>query len=167
MTQDLPGGGRTVLVTGASSGIGAALAERFARAGFNLVLVARSEDKLRQQSQDLAAAARRPRLGGAGRPVAARRAATGRADAARRRPDGCAGQLRRRAGPRPLFDMAAARHRALIDLNVLGLTDDAGVLRAGMLARGRGRVLNVASIAAFQPVPCWPPTRPPRPMCCR
>jgi short-subunit dehydrogenase len=45
MTQDLPGRGRTALVTGASSGIGAALAQRFACAGFNLVLVARSADK--------------------------------------------------------------------------------------------------------------------------
>ena len=44
----------TVVITGASSGIGEALAENFARGGYNLVLVARSEDKLLQLAQRLA-----------------------------------------------------------------------------------------------------------------
>jgi hypothetical protein len=154
MTQDLPGGGRTALVTGASSGIGAALAQRFARAGFNLVLVARSEDKLKQQSRALAAAhGIRAWVAPAdlSQPDAARQLAA-QMKRARRPIDvlvNCAGVLAHGS----FIDMEATRHRELIDLNVSGLTDMLACFVPGMVERGAGRVLNVASIAGFQPVP--------------
>ena len=47
----------------------------------------------------------------------------------------------------------AARHQELIALNVAGLTALLAEFLPGMRERGWGRVLNVASIAAFQPVP--------------
>jgi short-subunit dehydrogenase len=49
--------------------------------------------------------------------------------------------------------MAPASHRRLIDLNVSGLTALLAQFVPAMVARRRGRILNVASIAAFQPVP--------------
>ena len=49
--------------------------------------------------------------------------------------------------------IGAARHQQLIDLNVSGLTAMLAAFLPAMVARGQGRVLNVASIAAFQPVP--------------
>jgi short-subunit dehydrogenase len=144
----------TALITGASSGIGAALASRFARDGFNLVLVARSAEKLKTLAASLSAAyGIKTWVAPADltKPGAARKLAVSM-KRARRTIDvlvNSAGVLEH-----GLFvKMAAPRHRELIDLNVTGLTEMLVHFVPPMLARGQGRVLNVASIAAFQPVP--------------
>jgi len=49
--------------------------------------------------------------------------------------------------------MTPAGHQAIIDLNISALTAMLAHLLPLMVARGSGRVLNVASIAAFQPIP--------------
>ncbi len=146
--------GQTALVTGASSGIGEALAEVFAEHGFDLVLVARSADKLATLAQrldethavrchaepaDLA-------LPGAAASLAARLRRQ------RRRIDvlvNCAGVLENGA----FVDIAPTRHQQLIDLNISALTAMITEFLPAMVKRGSGRVLNVASVAAFQPVP--------------
>lgn len=145
---------QTALITGASSGIGEALARRLAGAGFNLVLVARSADKLKALATTLARAhgikawvapADLAQPGAAARLAAAMKRA--------RRPIDVlvnnAGVLEHGA----FAAMPATRHRELIDLNVTGLTEMLAHFVPPMVARGQGRVLNVASIAAFQPVP--------------
>ena len=144
----------TVLVTGASSGIGEALARLAAADGHALVLVARSADKLRALADELAAQH--------GVPVKVLPADLGQPGAA----TALAAALRRRrltidvlvnnAGVLengPFVKTAPARHQALIDLNISALTGLLAELLPGMVRRGHGRVLNVASIAAFQPVP--------------
>ena len=142
------------LVTGASSGIGESLARGFARDGHDLILVARSADKLKALAATLSA-----ELGvkawvepaDLAQPDAAQRlAATLRRK--RRRVDvlvNNAGVLEQGA----FASMPAASHAQMIQLNVAGLTALLAELLPPMVARGSGRVLNVASIAAFQPIP--------------
>ena len=142
------------LITGASLGIGEALAACFAQGGYDLVLVARSADKLHALSKQLVADygvrawAEPADLAVPG--VAQNLAASLKRK--RRRIDvlvNNAGVLEQA----PFVKMAAARHRQLIDLNISGLTAMLAQFLPPMVARGHGRVLNVASIAAFQPIP--------------
>jgi uncharacterized protein len=145
---------RTVLVTGASSGIGEALAKCFAKDGHDLVLVARSTGKLKALADELTAA-----HGVEVRVQAADLSQPGAVPA-------LAGALERKqvtvdvlvnnAGvleQGAFCDIPAQRHQELIALNVAALTAMLSQFVPGMRERGWGRVLNVASIAAFQPVP--------------
>lgn len=142
------------LITGASSGIGESLARCFAQAGHDLVLVARSAGKLQVLADELAAEhavkAWVEPADLATPDAAARLAASLRRK--RRRIDvlvNNAGVLEQG----PFVGMKPAQHAQMIHLNIGGLTALLAELLPGMVARGAGRVLNVASIAAFQPVP--------------
>lgn len=142
------------LITGASSGIGEALTHNFADYGHDLVLVARSEDKLKALATALAAEHGVKVLLLPTDLSVPGAAATLAATLKRRRrvPDvlvNCAGVLEQRHFVR----MKPASHQAIIDLNISALTGMLAHLLPLMVARGSGRVLNVASIAAFQPIP--------------
>lgn len=144
----------TVLVTGASSGIGAALARCFARDGSRLLLVARREAQLRALAKALHDEYATPvdvlpadlaRCGAAANLAALLRRRRRRIDV-----------LVNNAGVLEHGAFAGADARALqrlIDLNVAGLTAMLCAFVPSMVRRGRGRVLNVASISAFAPVP--------------
>jgi hypothetical protein len=145
---------KTALITGASSGIGESLARCFAQGGFDLVLVARSAGKLKALAKKLSdahgvkvwvAPADLSQSGAAKSLAAKMRRAKRAIDVL----VNCAGVLEHGA----FAAMPAARHQELIDLNVSGLTAMLAHFVPPMVARGHGRVLNVASIAAFQPVP--------------
>ena len=144
----------TVLITGASSGIGEALAKNFAEGGYDLVLVARSEDTLQELAQQLksdtpanvwvepADLSRR----GAAKKLAKKLSEQGlQVDIL----VNCAGVLEHGS----FVDLSDSVQQGLIDLNVSGLTNMLSHFLPPMVARGKGRILNVASIAAFQPVP--------------
>jgi short-subunit dehydrogenase len=144
----------TALITGASSGIGEALAQCFATGGHDLILVARSADKLQALATTLTAKH--------GVQVWVEPADLAKPDAAHqlfatlqrkaRTVDvlvNCAGVLEQDS----FVNMTLQQHRGIIDLNITGLTAMLAHFVAPMVERGAGRVLNVASIAAFQPIP--------------
>jgi hypothetical protein len=142
------------LVTGASSGIGWELARCFAADGSNLVLVARSEDKLRQLAGEL------KERHGVETVVIVQDLAE--VDAAQ-----CVfEELQRQQlhvdvlvnnagfGMHGCFaEQSLERQLEMVCVNVLALVHLTGLLLPGMLERKRGGVLNVASTAAFQPGP--------------
>ena len=141
------------LITGASAGIGAALAHVFAAHGHELVLVARREQLLAGLADAIAAT-------GAPRPMVLR-ADVARIDAARRIADALAADGREPeivvnnagfglAGPAAALDRG--EQLAMIDLNVRALTDLSLAFLAA-LERRKGGILNVASVAAFLPGP--------------
>jgi short-subunit dehydrogenase len=144
----------TALITGASSGIGEALAKRFAQNGHALVLVARNTARLESLAATLSA--------DYGVKVwveaadLARPAAAQELGAALRRRRIAIDVLVNNAGVLWQGEFASTplrQHQEMIDLNVAGLTGMLAQFLPPMCRRGHGHVLNVASIAAFQPIP--------------
>lgn len=146
--------GRTALITGASSGIGEAFAHELARRGANLILVARSADKLERLAAELAA-----RHGVRAEALPFDLGAEGAAEQVRQAVES-RGQpvdiLINNAGfgTHGQFEtIAAARDHQQVMVNVTALVDLTHAFVPAMLARGGGAVINVASTVAFQPTP--------------
>ncbi|HTQ57914.1 MAG TPA: SDR family oxidoreductase [Bryobacteraceae bacterium] len=144
----------TALITGASGGIGEELARLFAAGNHNLILVARGAEKLESLAQELARA-----HGITARPLAADLADSG--------------------APAHIFDTLIAAGIAvdvlvnnagfgargayaeieweteahMIQVNIASLAHLTRLFLPGMLARHNGRILNVASTAAYVPGP--------------
>lgn len=146
--------GKVILVTGASSGIGLASARELARAGARTILAARSLDRLQSEAAALCAAggeALAVRIDVAD-PASVERAMAqileqfGHVDVA----INFAGN----AGRLGLWQEAPADHlRAMIDTHLLGTERVARALLPAMLARGSGRIVNVASTVGWAPMP--------------
>ena len=141
------------LITGASAGIGAALAHEFAAHGHEVVLVARREQALNALADAIAAKGRT-------RPTVLR-ADVARVDAAQSIADALA---RRGLEPDTIVNNAGfgllgsadeldrAEQLAMIDLNVRALTDFS-LSFIDSLERRKGGILNVASVGGFLPGP--------------
>jgi short-subunit dehydrogenase len=142
------------LVTGASSGIGLELARLAAADGHDLVLIARRRDALEALAAEL-----RARHGCASLVLPmdlAPRAAADEVAAALASRGIVPALLVNNAGVGAWGlhrDLPLEAEQELLDLNVVTATRLVKRLLPGMLARGSGRILNVASTAAFQPGP--------------
>ncbi|MFC7372890.1 SDR family NAD(P)-dependent oxidoreductase [Fictibacillus iocasae] len=145
---------RYVLITGASSGIGLSLAKRFAKDGYSLILTARNEEQLQKIATELQA---EYRINAAyiaqdlSQPEAPRQLV----DELNRR-DLSVDMLVNNAGFAaygPFRDTKWEEERDMIQVNIMALTELTKRLLPGMISRNRGRILNVASTAAFQPGP--------------
>lgn len=144
----------TALVTGASAGIGQALARRFAREGHDVVLVARREDELATAADTVEA-----RFGVSASYVAqdlstreGREALYGTVEERGIEVDYLVNNVG--IGTQGHFlDTDLERELDQVQLNAVTPTHLTKLFGPGMRERGRGGVLNVASTAAFQPGP--------------
>jgi short-subunit dehydrogenase len=153
MTLPAPGPDRACLVTGASSGIGADIARELARRGHRTVLVARSEGPLQALADE---------IGTDEVPSHVLSVDLGDRAARARLLDDVAGLgltvdvLVNNAGWSTLGKVAEADpedEMAMLEVDVVAVQDLCTRALPGMVERGRGAVLNVASTAAFQPLP--------------
>jgi len=144
----------TALVTGASSGIGLELARLLAADGHDLVLVARGEGRLREVGERLEAAH--------GTTATVVAADLSRPNAARDLTDALSARsievdvLVNDAGfglSGPFVDDDPQAQLDMLQVNVVALTELTRLLLPAMVARRSGRILNVASAAAFAPDP--------------
>jgi short-subunit dehydrogenase len=141
----------TALVTGASSGIGAGYADRLARQGYDLILVARSRDRLNERAKRLS-----DETGRAVEVVAAdlnSKTDLARIEA-RLRSDAGITLLVNNAGvgaTAPLLGADIDKMEEMISLNVNALTRLTYAAVPGFVARGGGTIINIASMAAITP----------------
>jgi uncharacterized protein len=149
-----PGPEKTALITGASSGIGYEFSRLLAQKGFNLVLVARSADRLAEIARELATA----------HPIKAEVVALDLSQ-----PEAASqlfADLKRRglaidllvnnAGfgeLRPYADSDWENQRQMIQLNVVTLAQLTRLFLPEMIRRKSGKILNVGSTGSFAPVP--------------
>jgi len=149
-----PGDGKTALITGASAGIGRDLAGLFAADGWRLILVARRADVLRELEASLR------RAHGTETFILpmdlADRESPERIHKAVAKEGLAVDALVNNAGFGsfgPFVESAPAPQIEMIQVNVSALVHLTRLFLPGMVERRSGRILNVASLAAFQPGP--------------
>jgi short-subunit dehydrogenase len=148
--------GRTALVTGASSGLGAAFARLLAARGADLVITARRAENLAALARELETAhgvkvtVIALDLSEPGAPAQLHAETEGRGRAIDVLVNNAGGGLHQNFADTPWEKIARQ-----IQLNVVALTELTHLFVKPMLARGRGHILNIASIGAYTPSPTY------------
>lgn len=147
--------GKVALVTGASRGIGEAIAHAYAEAGANVVLASRKQEGL-----DPVAAAINAKDGGRALAVAAH---TGSAEAIQAVVDAataefggidiCVNNAATNPHFGPMMTAEDSHWNKIMDVNVLGYFRVVKACMPSMIERGGGKVINIASIAGTEPQP--------------
>ncbi|HEX6092537.1 MAG TPA: SDR family oxidoreductase, partial [Dongiaceae bacterium] len=143
----------TVLITGASAGIGAALARLMAAEGFDVALTARRRERLEELAKEVASRGVKAHVwpDDLADPAAPQRLHD------KAKTEGVEIDIlvnNAGFGARGLFgEIPLERQLEMIAVNVTALTALTHLFLREMKARRRGRILNVASIAGFQPGP--------------
>ncbi|GAB2819416.1 SDR family NAD(P)-dependent oxidoreductase [Actinocorallia aurea] len=144
---------KTAVITGASSGIGAATARRLAAEGFNIVAAARRRDRLDalvKEIEDADPAGRRGFVEAVTLDVTSEESV---AELAARLPE-CHVLINNAGGAHGTEKVADARTedwRVMYDTNVLGLMRVTRALLPKLIASGAGHVVNITSLAAHVP----------------
>ena len=141
----------TALITGASSGIGAIVADRMAKRGHDLILVARDEERLNSVAIRVS-----NETGRSARCIVA--------DLTKKADREIVEQLLRNdanltvlvnnagvGGPTPLLDADSDRLERMVDLNVTALVRLSHAVLPAFLNRGGGAIVNVASVVGIIP----------------
>ncbi|HEX2146377.1 MAG TPA: SDR family oxidoreductase [Pseudorhizobium sp.] len=144
---------KIVLITGASSGIGAGIARELASAGATLMLGARRTDRLEALAEEIRSTG--------GRVAIRRLDVTDRADVAAfaeaaRAEFGRIDVIVNNAGIMPLSPMASMKvdeWDRMVDVNIKGVLHGIAAVLPEMTERGSGHIINIASIGALQVVP--------------
>jgi short-subunit dehydrogenase len=141
----------TALITGASTGIGSVYAHRLAQRGYNLILVARDQQRLTNLAKDITA-----KTGRKAETLPAD--LTVKADLKRieehLRSDGSVTALVNNAGfggVAKLIDSDVNEMDNMIQLNITALTRLTSAALPGFLERSKGLIINISSIAALSP----------------
>jgi short-subunit dehydrogenase len=145
---------RTALITGASSGIGAAFADVFAAHGFDLVIAARREERLRDVATRLEGSTRR-RVHVIGCDLSRREAAAElcREIASRGLTIDALVNSAGYGVPGTFLASPWERHEAMLQVMIGSLTELTYRLLPGMMERRYGRIINIASLAGLVPAP--------------
>lgn len=148
------GKGKTVLITGFSSGIGKALAQQFANDGYNIIGVARDKSKMDSTAGEL-----RKEHGVEVQLIQKDLAKDGAAEEVYKEVKGLGKPIDilvndAGVGQHGNFvDISYERYAHLIHLNVVSLTHLTHLVLKDMVDRDQGKILNLGSIAGFQPGP--------------
>jgi len=139
MTEEPTGAGRTAVVTGASSGIGAATARRLAKDGFDVVCAARRTDRIEALANEIGGRAITLDVTSSDS-VAALAAAVQRCSLLVNSAGGA-------VGLEPIADTDPADWQTMYDTNVLGILRVTQALLPALIASGDGHVIVIGSTA--------------------